>query len=99
MRRRGTPVAVRRSAARRTVAPFGATLIAAALLAALLAAPASAATVQVTSEADRGPGSLGETILEAGPGDTIAVPPGTYLLRNGDTLLAQHNIIRGAGED
>ena len=95
MRRRGTPVAPRRSAARRTVAPLGATLIAAALL----AAPASAATVQVTSEADRGPGSLGETILEAGPGDTIAVPPGTYLLRNGDTLLAQHNIIRGAGED
>jgi hypothetical protein len=70
---------------------------AAALLA--LAAPAGADTLEVTSEADSGPGSLGETILEAGPGDTIMIPPGTFLLTNGDTLIEQQNILRGAGVD
>jgi hypothetical protein len=75
--------------------------IALATLAALLAlaAPAAADTLQVTSEADEGPGSLGETILEAGPGDTIEVPEGEYLLTNGDVLIAQQNILRGAGVD
>ncbi len=51
----------------------------------------------MTSEADDGPGSLGETILEAGPGDTIEIPAGEYLLTNGDVLIAQQNILRGAG--
>ena len=73
-------------------------VIALALVASLLCccATASAATLHVTSE-EEGPGSLGETILEAGPGDTIEIPPGTYLLENGDTMIAQHNILRGAG--
>jgi hypothetical protein len=62
-----------------------------------LAAVAFGATLQVTSEADEGPGSLGETILEAGPGDTIEIPPGEYLLTNGDTLIEQGNVLRGAG--
>ncbi len=62
----------------------------------LCASPAFAATLHVTSETE-GPGSLGQTILEAGPGDTIKIPPGTYLLENGDTLIAQQNILRGAG--
>ena len=53
----------------------------------------------MTSAAETGPGSLGETILEAGPGDTIVVPAGEYLLTNGDTLVAQRNTIRGAGVD
>lgn len=68
------------------------------MLAALLfAASASAATLHVTSTEESGAGSLGDTILEAGPGDTIVVPPGEYPLTNGDVLLAQRNIIAGAG--
>jgi hypothetical protein len=68
------------------------------MLAALLfAASASAATLHVTSTEESGAGSLGGTILEAGPGDTIVVPPGEYPLTNGDVLLAQRNIIVGAG--
>jgi hypothetical protein len=63
----------------------------------LVVAPASAATLHVTSTEESGPGSLGETILEAGPGDTIVVGPGEYPLTNGDVLLAQHNTIVGAG--
>lgn len=59
---------------------------------------AVAATLEVTSTAEEGRGSLGETILEAGPGDTILVPAGSYPLTNGDTLLEQGNVIRGAGE-
>ena len=71
------------------------------LLAASLAGavPARAATLEVTTEAESGEGSLGETILEAGPGDTIIVPAGDYLLTNGDVLLDQGNTIRGAGEE
>lgn len=76
-----------------------AALAAAALAALALAAPATAATLQVTSSAEQGPGSLGETILEAGPGDTIEIPPGEYLLVNGETLVAQQNLLRGAGVD
>jgi hypothetical protein len=72
-------------------------LFAALALTLAVAAPASADTLQVTSEADDGPGSLGQTILEAGPGDTIEVPAGKYLLTNGDTLIEQHNVLRGAG--
>jgi hypothetical protein len=64
---------------------------------AFIAAPASAATLHVTSTEESGDGSLGDTILEAGPGDTIVLPPGEYPLTNGDVLLAQHNIIVGAG--
>jgi hypothetical protein len=72
-------------------------ILALAIVASLLCcATASAATLHVTSE-EEGPGSLGETILEAGPGDTIEIPPGQYLLENGDTMIAQHNILRGAG--
>jgi hypothetical protein len=64
---------------------------------AFVAAPASAATLHVTSTDENGPGSLGTTILEAGPGDTIVVPAGRYPLTYGQTLLDQKNIIRGAG--
>lgn len=80
------------TAIRRSLAP------ALALLAALaLASPAAAATLEVTTAAEEGPGSLGQTILEAGPGDTIEIPPGEYLLINGDTLVEQQNVLRGAG--
>ncbi len=73
--------------------------LAIAFAAALLLSPgtAFADTLRVTSEAEEGPGSLAETILEAGRGDTISLPPGTYLLANGDTLVEQQNVLRGAG--
>ena len=66
---------------------------------AIAIAPAGAETVTVTSSADTGPGSLAEVILEAGPGDEIEIPPGEYLLSNGDTLVEQSNVLRGAGVD
>jgi hypothetical protein len=68
-------------------------------LAGPLVGAANAETLRVTSTADQGPGSLGETILEAGPGDVIAIPPGRYPLTNGETLVEQGNTLRGAGVD
>jgi hypothetical protein len=62
-------------------------------------AAASAADLEVRNTNETGPGSLGETILEAGPGDTIVMGPGTFPLTEGETLLAQGNILRGAGVD
>jgi hypothetical protein len=64
-----------------------------------IATPASAETLKVTSteESSNAPGSLGNTILEAGPGDTIVLGPGTYPLTEGGTLIAQGNTLRGAG--
>jgi hypothetical protein len=70
-----------------------------AVLALALPAAAHAETLEVTSESETGTGSLGTTILEAGPGDTIRIPPGTYPLTNGDTLVEQGNKLVGAGED
>lgn len=64
-----------------------------------VAATAQADTLHVTTDAESGPGSLGATILEAGAGDTIEIPAGTYYLTEGDTLIAQGNILRGAGAD
>jgi hypothetical protein len=64
-----------------------------------LAAGAAAATLHVTNEEETGTGSLGQTILDAGVGDTIEVPAGEYPLTNGDVLVAQDNVIHGAGED
>ena len=64
-----------------------------------MAGPAFAETLHVTSTGEDTPGSLGQTILEAGPGDTIEVPPGRYPLTHGDTLLEQGNVIHGAGEN
>jgi hypothetical protein len=70
-----------------------------ALACALLALPgvATAATLEVTSHEERGPGSLGDTILDAGAGDTILLGPGEYPLTEGETLTAQGNILKGAG--
>jgi hypothetical protein len=64
---------------------------------AALCSAAFAETLRVTSQADDGPGSLSQTILDAGAGDTIEIPAGEYLLQNGDTLVEQNNILRGAG--
>jgi hypothetical protein len=62
-----------------------------------LCASATAATLEVQNTDETGPGSLGDTILRAGPGDTIKLGPGTYPLTEGETLIAQGNIIEGAG--
>jgi hypothetical protein len=63
-----------------------------------LAGSALADTLHVQNSADDDrPGSLGRTILEAGPGDIIEVPAGRYPLTHGDTLLEQGNVIHGAG--
>jgi hypothetical protein len=62
-----------------------------------LASPAAAETLEVENEAEAGPGSLGQTILDAGAGDVIEIPGGTYPLTNGDVLVAQGNTLRGAG--
>jgi hypothetical protein len=63
-----------------------------------LCASASADTLRVENTNDSGPGSLGQTILDAGLGDTIVLGPGTYPLTQGDTLVAQNNTLQGAGE-
>ncbi len=74
-------------------------LLALTFVAVLLAAQAAgAATLHVTSQEETGPGTLGQVILQAGPGDTIEVPAGRYPLTNGDVFVAQANIIHGAGE-
>ena len=70
-----------------------------ALACAVLALPgaAAAATLAVANHNELGPGSLGDTILDAGAGDTILLGPGEYPLTEGETLTAQGNILKGAG--
>jgi hypothetical protein len=68
-------------------------------LAGPLAGGASATTIEVTTEAESGPGSLGQAILDSDPGDTISIPEGTYVLINGEVLEANDLRLVGAGED
>jgi hypothetical protein len=77
---------------RRLLAPLAA-------LALLAPAGAQAATIEVTSTAESGPGSLGAAILEAETGDTIELGPGTFLLTNGEYLVAKGLTLRGAGAE
>ncbi len=70
----------------------------AVLASVIVAAPAGAATLTVGNTNDEGPGSLGETILEAEFGDTIVLPPGEYLLVNGDVMVARKLTLEGAGD-
>lgn len=76
-----------------------ATLAVAFVLAAAAVPVAQAATLQVTSEAESGPGTLSQAILEAEPGDTVEIPAGEYTLFYGDVLEAKDLTLRGAGED
>jgi hypothetical protein len=75
--------------------------LAALLVALALIAPtaARAATLEVTSTQESGPGSLGAAILEAETGDTIELGPGEFLLTNGEYLVAKGLTLRGAGAD
>ena len=62
-------------------------------------APSAAAdTIQVTTTADSGPGSLADAIVSSEPGDTIRIPPGEYTLFYGDALEENDLTLRGAGE-
>jgi hypothetical protein len=54
--------------------------LAAAGAVALFPSAASAGTITVINQNDDGPGSLRQAISDAGPGDTVAVPAGTYTL-------------------
>ena len=63
------------------------------------AAPASAATIEVTSEAESGSGTLGQAIVDAEPGDTIELPAGEFTLFYGDILKDKDLTLRGAGDE
>lgn len=69
--------------------------LAAIALWACLAPAAPAAEIQVTP----GPATLGDAILLAEPGDTIVLPPGEYLLTEGEVLEEKDLTLVGAGED
>ena len=62
-----------------------------------LASSAPAATLTVTSERDRGAGSLRNTIERADDGDTVRLPPGTYRVTRGALEIEDSLTIRGAG--
>jgi hypothetical protein len=75
-------------------------VLAAAVLFTLAAgfnADASAAPITVSSTSDAGPGSLRQAILDAGPGDSIVVPAGTYTLTTGELTIAKSLTITGSG--
>lgn len=60
------------------------------------ASPAAAATIEVSGE----PGTaLGEAIVAAEPGDTILIPPGEWILTEGDVLEEKDLTLVGAGKD
>ncbi len=69
------------------------------IAAAALLAPAAALaeTIEVTTTAESGPGSLGQAILDSDPSDTIVIPPGEYLLTNGAVAEANDLTLEGAG--
>ncbi|HEY8465792.1 MAG TPA: DUF2304 family protein [Solirubrobacterales bacterium] len=62
---------------------------------ALWVAPAALAD---TITVEPGPSTLGEAILLAEPGDVIELPPGRFLLTEGDVLEEKDLTLRGAGE-
>ncbi len=66
-----------------------------ALLALAVAAPTQAATVSNTN--DSGPGSLRQAIAEAVPGETIAVPAGTYSLSSAPLAIEKSLTLAGKG--
>jgi hypothetical protein len=67
----------------------------AVLLALAAAGPAAAATVSNTN--DSGPGSLRQAIAEAGEGETISVPAGTYSLSSEPLEVKKSLTLAGAG--
>ena len=61
------------------------------------ASPALALTAPSPIENDAGAGSLRQAIDDAGPGDTIVVPAGTYTLTSGALSVSTSLTISGAG--
>jgi hypothetical protein len=61
-----------------------------------LAGPAAAAEIEVTGDTTNG---LGEAITIAEPGDTILIPEGNYILKQGDLLEEKDLTLRGAGKE
>jgi hypothetical protein len=71
-------------------------VVATLTLCGLLASAASAA--RVTTTRDGGPGSLRQAIADANPGETITLPPGDYLLTEGELQIRSKSLtISGAG--
>jgi hypothetical protein len=60
-----------------------------------IAAPAAYAG-PVTNTNDSGPGSLRQAIIDASPGDTVAVPAGTYTLTSGQLDVDKTITLAGA---
>jgi predicted outer membrane repeat protein len=71
--------------------------IAAGLFPLVAVGGASAATINLTSTADSGPGTLREALLGANDGDLIVMPPGTYDVTSGQLNIQDAITIRGAG--
>jgi hypothetical protein len=61
------------------------------------AATASGAVVPVNNDNDSGPGSLRQAIVNADPGDTLAIPRGHYNLTSGALIVDKALVFRGAG--
>lgn len=62
-----------------------------------IAAPSAfGKTITVTSKQDSGPGTIRQALLDADPGDTIAVPPGTYQVTSAGLLVSKSVTVRGA---
>jgi uncharacterized repeat protein (TIGR01451 family) len=66
-------------------------------LIALAASPVVAGAATVSNTDDAGSGSLRQAIIDANPGDTIAVPAGTYTLTSGELLLNKSLTLTGEG--
>lgn len=66
---------------------------------ALFALPVAAAhaTITVGNTNDAGSGSLRQAVLDAVPGETIVVPPGTYSLTSGELAITKNVTISGHG--
>lgn len=68
------------------------------ILATALVAPSAAlAAPAVTNTNDSGAGSLRQAIADAAPGDTVAVPAGTYTLTSGQLEVHKTLTLAGAG--
>ncbi len=67
------------------------------MFAAVFTADAATAAITVSNTNDSGPGSLRQAIVDAGPGEGIVVPAGTYTLTTGELAIAKSLTITGSG--
>src|SRR4051794_1561562 len=71
-------------------------LVLAAILALAVSGTAEAA-LTVANTNDSGPGSLRQTVAEAGSGETVNLPAGTYTLTSGPLQITKALTIAGHG--